>query len=72
MGTFKYVLGHYFRDIEFATLSAASQAHYRYLAKVVERLLGDCGMAATTTAMVAKVRNAVSVGTANNMRAFIS
>ncbi len=71
-GTFSWVIDMYFRDVEFRALAASTQRSYRCMAKIVDPLLGDCDMAATTTAMVAEVRNSVTIEMGNSVRAFIS
>ncbi|MBB5714858.1 tyrosine-type recombinase/integrase [Sphingomonas aerophila] len=71
-GTFRWVLDRYFRDVVFRSLAEGTQRTYRHMSKTIYRLLGDCDMVATTPAMIAGVRDAVTIGGANNMRAFIS
>lgn len=72
VGTFRWVMERYFRDVVFRTLADGTQRGYRFMGQTVDRLLGDCDMATTTPAMIAEVRDAVSPGMANNIRAFIS
>lgn len=71
-GTFGWVIDMYFRDVEFRSLADSTKRSYRCMAKIIDPVLGDCDMVATTTAMVAAVRNSVSIEMGNSVRAFIS
>ncbi|GAA0671777.1 integrase [Sphingomonas insulae] len=71
-GSFSFVLEKFFADVEFRALAHKTQEGYRGLARKVEPLLGDCDMTATTSEMIAEVRNTVPIGSSNGLRAFIS
>lgn len=71
-GTFDYVMGKFYKDMEFRDLSTRTQANYLQFGKSVSKYLGDCMMQLTTVEMLASVRNAMTIGYANPVRGLIS
>jgi len=71
-GTFDFVMGKFYEDVEFRALATRTQANYLQFGKSVSKYLGDCMMQLTTMEMLAGVRNTMKIGYAEVIRLFIS
>ncbi len=71
-GTFDFVMGKFYQDVEFRALSTRTQANYLQFGKEVSKYLGDCMMQLTTVEMLAEVRNTMKIGYVEVIRLFIS